>query len=258
MHASTFTIKRHNSRVSRGYGLLQRRSPPEIFSFSKGYIIMVKISPSILASDFSRLGDEVRSVTQAGAELVHIDIMDGMFVPNITLGPCVIKSIRGVTDAVFDTHLMINEPIRYIDAFADAGSDIITFHFESCTDHVEVIERIHALGKKAGISIKPATPAFVLEPLLEMVDMVLVMTVEPGFGGQSFIPETLESVKVVREMLVRLGIEDKVDIEVDGGMTPQTSPLAIAAGANIVVAGSAVFKSDDRADAIAKIRGNID
>ena len=216
---------------------------------------MIKISPSILSSDFSKLGEEIKFVADAGAELIHIDVMDGMFVPNITLGPCVIKSVRKACDKIFDTHLMINDPIRYVGDFAEAGSDIITFHFESCTNHVEVIKRIHSFGKKAGISIKPATPAFVLEPLLPLIDMVLVMTVEPGFGGQSFIPETLESVKIVKEMLTKLSLEDKVDIEVDGGITPDTAPLVKEAGANVLVAGSAVFKAEDRAAAIAAIRG---
>lgn len=217
---------------------------------------MIKISPSILASDFSKLGQEVVSVTDAGAELVHIDVMDGIFVPNISLGPCVIRSIRKTTDAVFDTHLMITDPIRYIEDFANAGSDIITFHFESCTNHSEVIERIRSFGKKVGISIKPATPAFVLEPFLPLVDMVLVMTVEPGFGGQSFIPETLESVRIVKSTLEKLGLEDKVDIEVDGGINADTATPAREAGANVLVAGSAVFKYDDRKAAIDALRSN--
>lgn len=218
---------------------------------------MIRISPSILASDFSKLGKELDSISEAGAEYAHIDVMDGMFVPNITLGPCIISSIRKNCQLVFDTHLMIADPLRYINEFAEAGSDIITFHFESCTNHAQVIERIKSHGKKAAIAIKPATPAFVLEPFLPMLDMVLVMTVEPGFGGQSFIPETLESVRVVKAMLDKAGLSEKVDIEVDGGITPDNVGAVKAAGANVIVAGSAVFKAADRKDAITALRSII-
>lgn len=213
---------------------------------------MIKISPSVLACDFSKLGEEAKRAEDAGAQWLHLDVMDGIFVPNISFGPCVIKSIRKSTGVFFDTHLMITDPIRYVGAFASAGADLITIHYESCENHAEVLEKIRSLGKKAGISIKPATPAFVLEPILPYVDLVLVMTVEPGFGGQSFMPETMESVRTVRAMINAAGLD--IDVEVDGGINAKTAAIAAEAGANVFVAGSSVFGAEDASSAIAAIK----
>ena len=213
---------------------------------------MIKISPSVLACDFSRFGEEVKKVEEAGAELLHLDIMDGMFVPNISFGPDVIRSVRKQSKMIFDVHLMIEEPARYISNFVSAGADIITIHYESCKDPEAVLKQIRAAGKKAAISLKPATPASVVDPLLPYVDMVLIMTVEPGFGGQKFMLPMMEKVSAVREMIRTGGYE--IDIQVDGGINAQTAKIAAAAGANVLVAGSSVFGAKDTKKAIDEIR----
>ena len=210
------------------------------------------ISPSILASDFSRLKDEVQSIEKAGADLVHIDVMDGMFVPNITLGAPVIKCLKGKTTLPFDVHLMINEPVRYIDDFASAGADIITFHIEAATDVGATIEKIREAGCKPAISIKPGTAAEAVLPYLDSVYMVLVMTVEPGFGGQSFMPETMQKVRAIRDEITRRNLD--THIQVDGGIDNNTVSVAAGNGADILVAGSYVFKAEDRSEPIKILR----
>ena len=213
---------------------------------------MIKISPSVLACDFSKLGEEVARVEKAGADLLHLDVMDGMFVPNISFGPDIIKSVRKQSNLIFDVHLMIENPGRYIGKFVQAGADIITIHYESCEDHESVLQMIKSAGVKTSVSIKPGTPAFVLEPLLPYLDMVLVMTVEPGFGGQKFMLETMENVRLLRNMIKTGGYD--IDIEVDGGINAETAAIAAAAGANVLVAGSSVFLAEDAEKAISDIR----
>ena len=200
------------------------------------------LSPSILSADFTILGQQIEEADRAGAHYIHIDVMDGTFVPSISYGMPVIKSIRKATDKCFDVHIMIQDPIRYIDVLSEVGADLITFHLEAAPDVTAVIDKIHACGKKAGLSIKPGTPVKELEPYLDKVDMVLVMTVEPGFGGQSFIPECMDKIRDARKMLNDKGLN--TDLEVDGGITLNNLKDVLEAGANVIVAGSAIFNGN--------------
>jgi len=216
---------------------------------------MKKIAPSILSADFTKLGEEIKAVEKAGADYIHIDVMDGHFVPNITVGPMIVKAARKVTDLPLDVHLMIENPERYIDDFFKAGSDLITVHAETVTHLHRLLGVIRDAGLKAGAALNPATPLSSIEHVLNNLDMVILMTVNPGFGGQSFIPEVLPKIEELKKMIDQKGME--VDIEVDGGINVENIAQVARAGANIFVAGNAIFGSQDYAETIALMRENI-
>ncbi len=216
---------------------------------------MFKIAPSILAADFANLAQEIRAVEEAGADWLHIDVMDGHFVPNLTIGPPVVASLRKVTGLPLDVHLMIEKPDNYLETFVQAGADLLTVHVETCPHLHRTLQCIHKLGKKAGVALNPATPLNFLEPILEEVDLILIMSVNPGFGGQEFIPQTLKRIQTVGKWIKKYNL--KVDLEVDGGINENTLSQVVKAGANVFVAGSAIFGKNDYKKIIRQLREKI-
>ncbi|MBU5211017.1 ribulose-phosphate 3-epimerase [Heyndrickxia oleronia] len=216
---------------------------------------MVKIAPSILSANFSKLADEIKDVEKAGADYIHIDVMDGHFVPNITMGPLVVEAIRPITKLPLDVHLMIENPDQFIESFVKAGADYITVHVEACKHLHRTIQYIRSFGVKAGVVLNPATPVEMIKHVLKDIDMVLLMTVNPGFGGQRFIMSVLPKIKQVKELIDQEGLN--IEIEVDGGINPETAKLCTDAGANVLVAGSAIYNHEDRKKAINEIRKTL-
>ncbi|QIZ07404.1 ribulose-phosphate 3-epimerase [Priestia megaterium] len=214
---------------------------------------MVKIAPSILSADFSKLGEEIIAVEKGGADYIHVDVMDGHFVPNITIGPLIVEAIRPITKLPLDVHLMIENPDQYIEAFAKAGADFITVHVEACRHLHRTVQNIKSFGIKAGVVLNPATPVESIQHIIGDIDMVLLMSVNPGFGGQKFIPEVLPKIRKVKEMAEQKGLD--IEIEIDGGVNSETAKLCMEAGANVLVAGSAIYNEEDYAMAISQIRG---
>jgi ribulose-phosphate 3-epimerase len=217
---------------------------------------MVYVAPSILSADFARLGEEIKDVEQGGADFIHIDVMDGHFVPNLTIGPLVVEAVRPITELPLDVHLMIEHPDRYIPAFAKAGADILSVHVEACPHLHRTIQLIKEQGIKAGVVLNPHTPAQLIEHVLEDLDLVLLMTVNPGFGGQSFISSVIPKIRQVKEFAEQKGLSDLL-IEVDGGVNRETAAQCIEAGANLLVAGSAIYNEKDRKKAISDIKGAL-
>ena len=238
--------------LSFGFSIVSTLGPSGVRVHSFLRSPMVKIAPSILSADFSRLGDEVKAVEDAGADWIHVDVMDGHFVPNITIGPMVVESLRKVTELPLDVHLMIENADQYIPEFASAGADILSVHTEACPHLHRTVQLIKDQGVQAGVVLNPGTTLFSLDEIIEEVDLVLLMSVNPGFGGQSFIPQVLSKIELLRNTLNDSGVE--LDVQVDGGIKPENAGAIKKAGANVLVAGSAVFKSKDYAKAIQALR----
>ncbi len=219
---------------------------------------MTKLAPSILSADFARLGEQIKEAEAASADYLHVDVMDGHFVPNLTIGPVVVAWLRPLTKLPFDVHLMIESPERYIPDFANAGADIITVHQETCVHLHRTVQQIKGFNKKAGVALNPSTPVATLEEILPYIDLVLILSVNPGFGGQAFIATSMQKIAAMRKMIDARGLAAQIEIEVDGGINPEIAPRVVAAGANVLVAGSAVFNKKERvAQTMERLRASV-